>query len=83
MDHRAERPARAGWLIGRACRNRILEPAASACSYTLCAERGKVGIGYSYTLWQRGARQDFVVLGPCDHRDPRFVSLVSASERRA
>jgi hypothetical protein len=61
MDHRAERPARAGWLIGRACRNRIWEPAASACNYTLCAERGKVGIGYSYTLYERGAKQDRVV----------------------
>jgi hypothetical protein len=61
MDLHAGRLARAGWLSRRACRNLIWEPAASACNYTLCAERGGVGIGYSYTLYERGAKLDHVV----------------------
>jgi hypothetical protein len=38
-----------------------IDAKASAFSYTLCAEREKLGIGYSYTLYERGARRVCVV----------------------
>jgi len=56
---------------------------ASAWNYKLCAEREMVRIGYSYTLDERGAKQEFVVWGPNHRSDHRFVRTQSVSERRS
>jgi hypothetical protein len=37
------------------CNETRLGPRATACNWTLCAEREMPAIGYSYTLWERGA----------------------------
>jgi hypothetical protein len=43
-------------VAGRAINGETrLGPRATACNWTLCAEREMPAIGYSYTLWERGA----------------------------
>ncbi len=54
---------------------------AASHNYTLYAERAKPGIGYSYTLWERGAKHPRVLSGLGSHSDPRFVRLARARWR--
>jgi hypothetical protein len=54
-----------------------IDAKASASNYTLCAEREMLGIGYSYTLWERGAEPAWALWRPNGDADPRFVRLVA------
>jgi len=52
-----------------------IDAKASACNYTLYAERKEPGIGYSYMLYERGAKPAWALWRPGGDIDPRFVRL--------
>jgi hypothetical protein len=55
--------------------SRIWKTKASALNYTLCAERKRVRIGYSYALYERGAKPVGALWRPNGAMYPRFVRL--------
>jgi hypothetical protein len=57
--------------------NRLRSSRATACNYTLCAERETAGIRYSYTLYERGANRALAAAKVKCSSDPLSVRLMA------
>jgi hypothetical protein len=57
--------------------DRLRSSRATACNYTLCAEREMPVIGYSYTLYERGANRALAAAKVQCSSSPLFVRLAA------